>query len=31
VPINSTEGEADRQITDFATRLVPELSRFVPN
>jgi exosortase D (VPLPA-CTERM-specific) len=31
LPVNGSEAEADRRLTDFAARIAPELPRFAPN
>jgi exosortase D (VPLPA-CTERM-specific) len=31
LPVNISEAEADRRLTDFAARVAPELPRFAPN
>jgi exosortase D (VPLPA-CTERM-specific) len=31
LPVNMSEAEADRRLTDFAARIAPELPRFAPN
>jgi exosortase D (VPLPA-CTERM-specific) len=31
VPLGADESEADRQLTDFASRIAPDLTRYLPN
>jgi EpsI family protein len=31
LPVSSSEADADRRLTDFASRVAPMLPRFVPN
>jgi len=31
VPIGADEAAADRQLTEFASRIAPDLSRYIPN
>ncbi|MGH7881284.1 MAG: exosortase C-terminal domain/associated protein EpsI, partial [Candidatus Binataceae bacterium] len=31
LPVSSSEADADRRLTDFASRIAPELPRFIPN
>lgn len=31
VPSSSSEADADRRLTEFASRMAPDITRYVPN